>query len=314
MEQSLMAPINEIVFVNHFHNGDLHISREFIRKIKAKFPQYSYGYANKHNSYVLKDLGLNHYDSRTINFGSEFNGHIQIGNKLYLNTWYGSCKGKFNCACGIAFDALYCLFDHYLKTFFNSSIRELDPDPTKFFPTIDFSHYAIDNAKKYMDVAGSKWAKRIFFSNGAVLSGQAPNVSLAPMINQMAEKYQTDLFIYTNEDNSITPRHNVVCTKSIINKQLPCDLNENSYIAERSDIIIGKSSGAYTFAMTQNNLFKLNKLMVSFSSIGKADNTYWLGPEMSKHIKYNSRIVNYPIYVTNECIDTLEKEIRCHFK
>jgi hypothetical protein len=309
-----MQPINEIVFVNHFHNGDLHISREFIRKIKKQFPQYAYGYANRCDPYVLKDLGLNHYDSRSINFGSEFNGHLQIGNKIYLNTWYGACKGKFNCACGIAFDALYSLFDHYLKAVFNSSIQVLDGDPTKFFPTIDFSHYAIDSAKSYMDAAGPKWVKKIFFSNGAVLSGQAVNVSLAPMINQMAYKYQTDLFIYTNEDRGITPRHNVVCTKSIINKALSCDLNENAYIAERSDIIVGNSSGAYTFALTQNNLFKLNKLMVSFSSIGKNDNKYWLGPVMSKIINYNSRIMNFPIYNTDECISVLEGEIRCHFK
>ena len=49
---------NNIVFFNHFGNGDIFTAREFIKEIMRKAPQYKYYFAHAKDPYLLGDLGL----------------------------------------------------------------------------------------------------------------------------------------------------------------------------------------------------------------------------------------------------------------
>ena len=37
-----MGGLKKVTFYNHFHNGDLHLSREFVRQIINMFPDIEY--------------------------------------------------------------------------------------------------------------------------------------------------------------------------------------------------------------------------------------------------------------------------------
>jgi hypothetical protein len=309
-----MTNFKRVVFVNYFHNGDLHISREFIRKIKNHFPNYTYTYAHDKDPYVMKDLEIDYMKSNKVPMRKDAFGSFVKDNVLYLNTWYGSYGQLFNGSCGIAYDALYGVFNHHLKLNFETELVNIDKDPKNFFPTINYNVYKTDNVDRFFAEQAIKFNKIFVFSNGPCLSGQANNFSMGGMINNFAKKYKTDLFIYTNKDNRIEKLPNVFFSGDIIGHNLNCNLNENSYITSKSDVIVGRSSGVYTFAMTQDNMFNNKKLMVSFSTIGKNDGKYWLAHHMAPKITYNSRVVNYSVNEPGKASNVLESELKCHFK
>lgn len=297
---------NEVIFFNYFHNGDLHLSRQFVREIMLKFPNYKYQYAHKHKDYILKDLNIAKQNVSLIPCKDEFLGSFQYKNILYLNTWYSSYKRQYQNAYGISFDTLYYIFDKHLNTYFKSSLGLLNV-PEKFLPVIDYSCYKIENINNYLQ-NNQKWTKKILISNGLALSGQADNFNLTNILSDLAKTYPQYLFIYTNKCE-ISSQENLIWSKSIIGDGLETDLNENAYLSEQCDMVIGNSSGAYTFALTQNNLFNPKQIMISFSTIGTDDNKYWLGLDFSNKINYKCKIANYPIKKYSECISIINMEI-----
>jgi len=301
----------KVVFVNYFHNGDLHVSRQFVRRIMETFPQHDYSYAHNCHPAVLCDMaGLKTIPRANIPRLDAGFGSILQNDTLYLNTWYGSHNGRFNSSTGIAFDALYALFDYNLKTYFNSSCNALEEDPSKLFPRINFSGIHKEGVDSFIARFRSQFKKIIMISNGESLSGQATNFGFAPVLQALAITYPEYCFVFTNKDSRI--RGGVKNLKSSTNfiGNLPSDLNENGYLSTFCDLIVGRTSGAYTFAMIQDNMFESNRKMVSFSNIGTDDNTYWLGPRFRNIIKYKNKVLNYNIKTPNACLEIMHRVIK----
>lgn len=298
---------NNIYFVNHFHNGDLHLSRGLVRFMKEKFPQFKYHYAHQCDAKVIKDLGMQHVNKRNIPMFKDRFGSNLVGDKLYLNTWYAAHGNKYFNAWGIVFDVLYYLFDDYLKAHFNTNFDELKVDPKDLMPSIDFSKYETSNVDNFFK--DKKYKKYIMFCNCNSLSGQAANFSFAPAIKYFSKIYPNYGIIYTNTDKTIANASNVYSVSKIIGN-IGNDLNECSYISEKCDFIVGKSSGPYTFAMTKKNMLESNKTMISFSSIGGANNKYWLGPKLASKINYSSTILNFNIKNSNDSLLKLKEYIK----
>jgi hypothetical protein len=61
---------NNIIFFNNYHNGDIFVSRSFIKDIISKLPNNQYYYAHRNKKYLLKDLNLK---DATECFASPFN-------------------------------------------------------------------------------------------------------------------------------------------------------------------------------------------------------------------------------------------------
>jgi len=234
-----------IHFFNGFHNGDVHVSREFVKWIIKNVPAEEYLYSHNYSHKLIMDVE-----------GLKFNNFVPLSRKspwhedsdiLYVNTWFRTVPeihDKYECT----IQCLYHMFRHCL----NELGVELTGDIESFIPKIDYDRYEIGNARMYME--SIKKFKKVFICNGKVLSGQAHNFNFDPHIRYLANKFKDTYFLLTNGNNEIV-MPNVIYTKDII-KTSDNDLNENAYVAKFCDIIIGRASGPHAFCWNTDNLEK----------------------------------------------------------
>jgi hypothetical protein len=118
-----------------------------------------------------------------------------------------------------------------------------------YLPTINYAYFDIKNIGRYF--AGKK-KLNVLISNNVTMSGQAPEVAFNEIVAALAGTYPDVDFLISNNDGSIATRQNVIfCTDIINNPETICDLNEISYISTHCDLIVGRSSGPYTFSVVK---------------------------------------------------------------
>jgi len=283
-----------IIFYNHFHNGDLHVSRGLVRqiinKVKQLDPDVEFTYSHKNSPDVLSDipnLGFNQYSIFKIH---EAHSNLNIiNNETYINTWYGQQQYKYMNQYGLTMDCLSKALDDTCKTLWHFSLLDLIDNFSILFPIIDYTKYNTQPIKNWLSKHSQK---KIFVSNGLALSDQATNFALTPIIAKLANKYTDKIFILTNvEKNQYTTLPNVVYSSNIINKNR-FNLNENSFLSTHCDIIIGRNSGAQTFAMTQENLFQSNKKILLFTNIVPIEtNKFWMHSLFKDKAHYSADIM-----------------------
>ena len=249
-----MSKFKKLIFFNHWHKGDIFVSRGLIKYILNLGLSDKYYYYHGCERKLLADFPQ--IQSRPI---SDCNKDMSVLNfsypeKVYLNTWYRRSP-KFD-VYQIAFMSLYTLFKSHMDT----AIKEpFSPDPIDVLPQVDFNFFEVDHIKHYLET--SPYKKKILVSNGACHSGQAANFSLNPAIGELASKYPDILFLVTNGIENPVLLPNVVYTANIINST-EVDLIENGYISTFCDTIVGRSSGAYTYSMLKENLCDPSKTFI----------------------------------------------------
>ena len=281
--------IEKIIFYNHFHNGDIHLSRNFVKFIinQVKFinKNIQFFYYHPNHPYLLDDIkGLSH-----IGFvdKDQWQDYGIDGNVIYINTWYAIKHFEYMNKYGMTFDCLYSVFDQVCKNIFEFSLPQ---NIESLFPSIDYSKFEIDKAKQFVDSATHPL---VLICNGQALSGQATNFSLGNSILSLANKYHGISFILTNKED-LPEKGNIFYSSDIIGKN-SCDLNENSYLSTYCDLIVVRSSGVHTFALVQENLFKRSIPIISFSNLSYPQGSFWLGELFKDKVIYKSNIVNYDI-------------------
>lgn len=282
-----------IVFYNHFHNGDIHLSREFVRKLsevfRQKFPGVNISYSHRNNPQLLADIPGLGYNQIPLNW-SEHEGVMIRGDTILINTWYAQRRFLYMNRYGITFDCLYLIFDDVCRTHFGFSLAEIEPDPRKWFPAIDFSKFEIAVAKQRLDACREPL---VLVSNGHALSGQAENFPMLPAICNLANKYKGIIFVLTNPEPNFNPSQygNIFYSSDIIKKN-GFDLNENAFVSTYCDVIVGRASGAYSFSFIQDNLFQRPKTFVCFSNlVPPKENTFWLSEMFRDKVEYTSKVV-----------------------
>jgi hypothetical protein len=290
-----MVEYMNIVFFNHFHNGDLHISREFIRKIIDKVlsidNSVKFSYAHSNDPCLLSDiLNLNYIDLKSLRL-NQFENLNRVGDTVFINTWYAQQKHKYMNIHGMTLDCLYEAFNDTCKSLWGFSLDDISSDPSSFIPTIDYSKFEIQKSQNWLN---NNPQKKIFVSNGLALSGQAENFLLTPIINELAKQYPQITFILSNKENCGTKlSSNVIYSTNIIGKS-GSDLNENSFITTYCDVIIGRASGVFSYAWTQQNLLQRNIKFVCFCGPGvviRNDNQFWTSHLLTNKIKYSAEFI-----------------------
>lgn len=250
--------MKKICFFNHYHNGDLFHSKSFIREI-VKNIQTEFFYAHSNNPIVISDLGLSHCHLPGI---SPHTKYFDDGDTVYINTWIGSHffneNKPFREECTLRFS--YQMFEEiyeYLNSIFSSnlSLKSIEC----YFPFVDYSKFNCDKVDKFVE---SNSQKKILFSNGPCLSGQSHyNGDMSEIIEKCAIKNPDKIFIATYKFN--TDLGNIKFTSDII-KFDGCDLNEISYLSKFCSLIIGRNSGPFCFATTDENIMDSNKTFYAF--------------------------------------------------
>ena len=84
--------MKKIIFFNHYHNGDIHYSREFVKDIikKTNSTECYYYHFNKPN--LLKDINIKHNIPQYLDKQKQI---IKISDNIFINTWIGQCGAKY---------------------------------------------------------------------------------------------------------------------------------------------------------------------------------------------------------------------------
>lgn len=296
--------VKNVIFYNHYHNGDVHLSREMVRQIIKAKPDLNYSYSHRNDKGLLLDLGIKH-DPQFVNTIKPKPPSKIIGDTAHINTWYGTDNRKYLIKYDISFDCLYHIFqDNY---------RMLGLDITKYepqylLPKIDFSYYKINEIDKFIDK--NKDTKKIIISNGEVKSGQAENFPMAKIVNQLAAKNKDIIFFITNaERNPFAKLDNLFYTPNIIKKK-GSDLNENAYLSTFCNLIIGRGSGVYTYAYIQDNLIERAPTFICFHrQIPGLKDARWLNNVFSQTMPYKAKFINSKLTKHDRVCNTIQQQI-----
>lgn len=278
----------KVVFFNHFHNGDVHVSRGFVRQIMAKMPGTTFEYSHRNPANLLSDIpGLTYNPYSIQQVGNEHTSLLKQGDTVFVNTWYAQQRFKYVNQYGITFDSLYAGLDENCQNVLGFSLKEISQDPKVFFPVIDYSKFEIATAQQWVN---SNPEKKILVENGQALSGQAHNFDMTAAVANVARNHMDKIFIFTSHANMRLP-DNCIYWDGIIKKQQRSDLNEVSFLSTYCDVVIGRASGVWSFCLTQQNLFQRKMKYLCFSNLVPArDGKFWLGSMFQDQISYSSSI------------------------
>ena len=280
-----------ITFFNHFHNGDIHVSRNFVRLIVNYIHQrdsnITFSYAQK-NANVLLDIPKVIYNPNALALVSSEHDNLFVRNgSLFINTWYAQQHFKYMNRYGITMDSLYAAFDDSCKSALGFSLKDISSDPTVFFPSIDYRAFEIQRAQTWLH---NHPGKKIFVVNGYALSGQSHNFPITPLVSNLARKHTDKIFILSNTDGNVN-LPNVFQSSEIIGKS-GCDLNENAFISESCDVIIGRPTGPFAFAQTCNNMINRKcKILCLSNLVPPSNGKFWLSDLLRDQIQYSAEIV-----------------------
>lgn len=297
-----------VVFYNHFHNGDVHASRGFVRQIMSKVTGLNFIYTHRNASNLLSDIPNLKYDAYPLSvLNNNHAGVIVNGNDIFINTWYGQQHFKYMNRYGITIDSLYAAFDEACRTLWNFSLSDIQSDPRLFFPSIDYSKFEIAHAKAWLDRCVGR---KVYVETAQAQSGQAHNFAMTPAIVELAQKHPDITFILSNQEGNYSLPINVAYSASIIQKSSGSDLNENSFLSTYCDIIVGRASGAFTFALTQENLFVRSPKFLCFSNlVPQPPNKWWMSELLRDKVNYNAQFIVEDVSTTDRAKQIIDSHL-----
>lgn len=244
-----------ITFVNEWHCGDVHMSRNYVKDLmNIMGSDHTYTFYHPNDISLLSDIPQ-----------LQSTNTIPVNSDMYINTWIGQYIHS-----GIPFEGCnYISYYGVMKKLYENLglLNHLKP-MIEYVPSIEYSYFKISNIDNYFELNKNK---HILICNNDVMSGQAPNFSMNFLIDALAVEYPNYTFICTNPSTSIDKYSNVIYANDIINVDIKSNLNEISYLSTKCQSIIGRSSGPYSFSLTKENI--LNKKFICFCN-KKADNWY----------------------------------------
>jgi len=235
--------MKNLIFFNYWHNGDIHVSREFVKDIlnKTNFNNRIYYHHNSLKLLMDINVEIKRFDmNMNINNEKLF---YEDDNNVYVNTWFHLEHGFKYYQCTL--EALYYNFTEIYK--------QLDiklEDISFYIPKIDFSKFNVLSIDKFFK--NTHFKKHVYICNGMTLSGQSDNMILTNLIKELSDKYIECLFILTEKIPLITK--NITFSQDIIGSNGKNDLIENSYLSTKCDIIVGRTSGPSTFSIVPENV------------------------------------------------------------
>lgn len=260
--------INEICFFNHYHNGDIFNSKPFVQDIMNNISDKRYYYAHRTNQKILKDTNVTQLPLAFFPLNDKikfaFNNTQDI---LFINTWIGSyfdiikgeCTLKFSYA---MYEKIYEQINEILKT--SLQLKDIQ----EYWPTINYSRFNLVFVNRLlMKHSGTK---KILISNGPGHSNQCVyNQNMADMILEIASAKPNYTFVVTHKFPSTL--ENILFTDDMEIED--GDLNEISFLSCMCDIIIGRSSGPFTFSIIKDNVDDPTK---TFFCFGDREHDYFI--------------------------------------
>lgn len=246
----------KVIFYNHFGNGDIFESREFVKEYMAKIPADNYYYAHGKSQRILADIPELQFTEVT-DIMNAMHAAIITDDILYINTWIGR-DGKYVLpGIGCVVESLYYMHNEILESM---GFERLEKEMIDYVPSIDYSYYETDKIDEFCQKYDNR---KVLISNGSVHSNQAKNFSFTQPIKMLSQTFPDILFLVTSPNR--IERDNVIFTSDLIQTKDGFDLNEISYLSLFCDTHIGRNSGPHVFAQVRENWNDHNKVTLSFT-------------------------------------------------
>ena len=259
MSSILITPT--IVFFNHYHRGDLHTHKEFVKQLMSSLPYFKFKYLHQNPKKLTDELRVE-YAGVPSNLSSK-EPFYRTEEILYINTWVGCLWDVFCKNGGINMHTLYEQWDHIfnvVNSIYNTDL-ELHDEMEEYLPRIDFSML---DTKAIDEYANSNNNRKILICNNVPNSNQSFAGNMVDYIAPLAKDNPEVHFICTNKLN--VDIENILYTSDIIGNNEGCDLQEISYLSQFCDSIVGKNSGPYVFCETYESYMNPNKTFISFNT------------------------------------------------
>ena len=184
-------------------------------------------------------------------------------NTLFINTWIGAYISFFNKeqihgnfpTLNNAWKCIIYLIENTLRVRILSQHQDIRLPAVDMLPITDWSFYDISSAQEFV-----KDKKDIvLFCNSETASRQTINSGIELMvetINSIANKNPSITFVCTQKIPIDNIHKNVFFTNDIFDNVLGGDINEIAYLSTFCKMIIGKSSGPYTFCHVRDNIMR----------------------------------------------------------
>lgn len=248
---------NQVIFYNHFGNGDIYESREFVKEWMRIVPANKYLYAHGKNLKILYDIDGLYFMEPTIHMEPMRGVFDDLNGNLYVNTWIGR-DGKYVLpGIGCTVEKLFEMHNDMLGVY---GLGKLGGSPVDYIPSIDYTKYDISGCDAFINETIG--LERVFVDNGLVQSMQAENFEFNPIIEDIAKSRKDLIFIITHWFQ--TSCNNIISTNSIT-KQNGFDLNQVSYLSLFCKTLVGRNSGPHVFTQNKENCFDKTKKLVSFT-------------------------------------------------
>lgn len=252
--------MKSICFFNCFHNGDVFNSKAFVTEIMQNIDT-KYYYAHNNNQKIIADLPLQQLQLNEIQgFDHCASRFVITDDVVYVNTWIGAYfEPDGECTLRFSYNMYRKIYES-LNEMFGSNLT-LDADMTKYFPSIDFSKFDFSFIKKKMQSLNPNY-KKVLVANGPGHSGQcAYNGNFADVILEFIQRHNNAIFFVTDK---IPYGGAILQSTDNVTNRVDCDLNEISYMSQFCDVIVGRSSGPYSFSCTYENMNDSNKKFFCF--------------------------------------------------
>jgi len=288
--------VGNVVFYNHYGNGDLFISREFIRDIMSIIPADNYYYAHAKNPRMFADIPKLQHTKITDNCIMRSRCGLS-GSDIYINTWLGVDSTFVTRANSCSILNAYKMFSLILATL---GYKPLSKPLDAYLPSVDYTAFDITPVDEFLK---SVTSKLVLVANCNAQSGQAENFDMTSVIQRLCDNYHNTIFMVTDPVKVDAP--NYITTGEITKSKDGFDLNEISYLSRFADLFIGRSSGAQIFTMTRDNYMNPDKTFLSFTKMVESAHIVWQAPVIKAKVYWSNAtnetdVYNYTCKVINE--------------
>jgi hypothetical protein len=240
---------------NNFNNGDVFFSRPIIKMFLDSFSKENILYHHKCNKGILRDIP-NIVECDIDEYCKQTEKIVVYGDDVYINTWYGQGNMEyFNIGGGTTLSTIY-LICKYIKNFFNL-IVDVNED-INMYPTINFNNLNLDSKNLYKN---EKF--KVLICNDDAISGQSHNTNLDFLIEFLSSTFRDIIFLVTKKNGLI--RENILFTDDLYPNRP--NLLEISFLSTHCNVILGRSSGPYSYSMIKSNISDNTKTLISLTKI-----------------------------------------------
>lgn len=281
--------MNRIVFFNHYHRGDLHTHKEFVRQITKELPNVKFEYLHGNPPKLIQELNI-----PTVGTPQQLDRKKALfkdSDTLYVNTWVGCMWDVFCKHGGINMNTLYEQWGkiyNAINKFFGSNLQLKSKE--EYLPRIDYTNVFKDGVDEYVSTSSGKY--KVLICNNTPSSNQSMMTDMEEFIVPLAEANPRVDFILT--DDIFSDLENIKYTKHICRVEDGIDLLEISYLSRFVDVIVGKNSGPFVFCETYDNYMDHGKKFISFNT--KHPDYDVIMETMSRDLTLNCSYKAVPIY------------------